>query len=154
MNAKRRSSASAAGSLDEKYVVGVDVRPDAAAGRGVAHHHVIETGLRHEGKAPQQFIGGGDMVVHAVHEQRPVLRSRLYPGERPVHRFPPIAAALHDAGLDIIPARERREAALVDEIGRGDCALHDKWALLPMSRKEFARSQAAEQSPIHRGDYM
>jgi len=67
---------------------------------------------------------------------------------------PAAAAALHDAGFDIIAAGEGRERSLVDQRRRGDCAAHEKRALLPMARKEDARSQAAEQFAIHRGDYM
>jgi hypothetical protein len=42
------------------------VRPDPAARRGVAHHHVVQPRLRHEGEALQQFIRRGNVVVHAV----------------------------------------------------------------------------------------
>jgi hypothetical protein len=57
---------------------------------------------------------------------------------------------LHDAGFHVIAARERCERSLVDQRGRGDCAAHEKRALLPMTRKEGARSQGAEQPRIHR----
>jgi Ribonuclease G/E len=53
--------------LQQEHVVGVDVRPDAAARRGIAHHHVVETSLRHEVEALQQGVGGRDMKVDAVH---------------------------------------------------------------------------------------
>jgi hypothetical protein len=93
-------------------------------------------------------------VIDAVDENAPVDFAGFYRREWPVRGVPAIAAALHDAGFDIIAARERRERSLVDQRGRCDCALHEKRALLPMTRKEGARSQAAEQFSIHRGDYM
>jgi hypothetical protein len=67
---------------------------------------------------------------------------------------PAIAAALHDAGFDLIATRERHERSRVEQRRRGDCAAHEKRALLPMARKKSARSQAAQQISIHRGDYM
>jgi hypothetical protein len=93
-------------------------------------------------------------MVHAVDENGPVDFARFYSRERAVRGVPAIAAALHDAGFDIIAARKRRERSLVDQSGRGDGAPHEKRALLPMSRKESARRQAAEHLAIHRGDYM
>src|SRR5262245_12769964 len=79
--------APATAALDEKYVIGVDVRPDAAARGGVTHHHVVEPRLRHERKAPQQFVRGGDVMVHAVDQDAPVLLFRVYPGERAMRGF-------------------------------------------------------------------
>ena len=44
------------------------MRTDAAAGRRVAHHHVVQARLRNEGEAPQQRVGGRDVQVHAADE--------------------------------------------------------------------------------------
>ena len=52
------------------------MRADAAARRGVAHHHVVEPRLRDEREAPQQLLGLRAVVIHAVDQQRPVARAR------------------------------------------------------------------------------
>jgi hypothetical protein len=39
-----------AAALHQEHVVTIEVRADAAAGRGVAHHHVVDSRVRYESK--------------------------------------------------------------------------------------------------------
>jgi hypothetical protein len=48
------------------------MRPHAAAGYGVAHHQVVEAGMRDEVEARQQGVGCGQKVVERLYQQRPV----------------------------------------------------------------------------------
>ena len=88
-------------------------------------------------------------MVHAIDENAPVDFARFYPCERAVRCIPAIAAALHDAGFDVVAPRERPERPLVDYLGRGDCAPHEKRTLLPMALQKCARRHVAEQLQLH-----
>ena len=83
--------AAAPEALQQEHVVGIEVRPDAAAGRGVAHHQVVEARVGQEREAAQQRVGGGVVQVDALDQQRPVARrQRLEVGapERSVRERP------------------------------------------------------------------
>lgn len=112
--------------LQQEDVVGIDVRTDAAARCGVAHHHVVQARLRNEGEAAQQRFGGRHMQIDAAHQERRAGFSycRFFKG--PVPRFPALATAFHDPGFDIIARCERRERALVDPAGEAGESLRDK----------------------------
>jgi ribosomal protein L16 Arg81 hydroxylase len=60
--------------LQQEHVVRIVVRADAAAGRGVARHEVVEAGVRNERKTPQQAVGIVVVQIDALHEERPVTR--------------------------------------------------------------------------------
>ena len=57
--------------LTNENVIQVNVRPHAAAGRGVADHHVVKPPLGDEGKRLHQLRHLGRPVVHGLHHQRP-----------------------------------------------------------------------------------
>ena len=142
--------------LQQEHVVGVDVRPDAAAGRRIAHHHVVEARLRNEREAPQQRVGGAQVQVHAGDEQR---RARLLEGnlfKRPMARIPEGAAAFHHPGFDIVARRQRSERALVDHAAESRQRLrHEKRALLPITTQKRAWRKSSQQLQSHRGgNYM
>jgi hypothetical protein len=131
----------------------VPARADAAAGRGVAHHHVVEARLRNEGEASQQRVGGGDVKVDAAHEQRRIGFLQLRSGERPVPRIPALAMAFHHPGFDVVARRERCQRTLVDHAGEtGQRVWHEERSLLPITAQKRARRKPAQQ--FHRADYM
>src|ERR1700682_618769 len=68
------SPAATAFPLQQKYVVGVDMRTDTAAGRGIAHHDVVEARVRDERELSQQGVGRSDVEVDALNQQRPIAR--------------------------------------------------------------------------------
>ena len=82
------------------------MRANAAAGRGVAHHDIVEAGLRNEGKAPQQRIGSAVVKVHSADEKRPAALYRRNGAERTVHCVTAPAFALHDARFDVVALRK------------------------------------------------
>src|SRR5688572_960501 len=140
--------------LYQEHVVVIDMGPDAAAARGVAHHDVVQPRLRHEMEALQQGVGVWDVQVDAVHEQGPAGRPRFRIPERTVARHAPPAAAFHDAGLDIMARREGAERARVDQLRElRQRIAHEKSALLPITPQKIARRQAAEHSQLHSIDY-
>ena len=106
--------AAAAEALQQEHVVGIDVRADAAAGRGVAHHQVVEARVRQEREAAQQRVAGVGCEIDALHQQRPVARGQRAKSAR---RNGPCAsdqrrAVAHDeARLDVVAPREREELA-------------------------------------------
>jgi hypothetical protein len=132
------------------------VRPDAAAGRRIAHHHVVEARLGNEREAPQQRVGGGQVQVHAGDEQRraPFLEDDLF--ERPMARIPECAAAFHHPGFDVVARGEPSERALVDHPAESRQRLrHEKRALLPITTQKRAWRKSPQQSQSHRGrNYM
>ena len=58
--------------LEQKYVIRIEMRPDAASGRGVAHHEIVEPRIRDKGESAEQRIGRGNVEVYALDQQRPV----------------------------------------------------------------------------------
>src|SRR5258706_575323 len=95
--------------LDEEHVVGIDVGADSAAGSGEAHHHIVEPRLRHEVEAAQQTLCGAAVQVDAVDQDGPVRVVYFYFLEGTMCGLPSSAAALHDAGFDVVAARESRK---------------------------------------------
>jgi hypothetical protein len=133
-----------AGALQQEDVVAVDVRADTAARRGVAHHHVVQPRLRHEGEALQQLVGRRNVVIDAVHEQGGALRKENA-RERPVRRLPAPAAGYHDAGFDVITPREGDERVLIHNAGEmRQRRAHEKRTFLPITPQKSAWLQSAE----------
>src|SRR5262249_36049745 len=58
----------AAGALEQKDVVVVEVRADRATGSGVAHHEVVDTRGGNEGELVQQLPAPADQALDAVDE--------------------------------------------------------------------------------------
>ncbi len=85
--------------LQQEHVVGIGMRADAAAGRRVAHHQVVEARERNEREAAQQRVGGVAVQVHALHQQRPVARRQspqFRDAKRALGERVPTAGALHE----------------------------------------------------------
>ena len=59
--------AAAAEALQQEHVVGIEVRPDAAARHGEGDHQVVEARERHEREPAQQRVGARIVQVHALH---------------------------------------------------------------------------------------
>ena len=94
-------------SLQQEDIVGIEVRPDAAAGNGVADHQIIEPGVGNEVEAGKQGVGLGQDMVERLDQQRPAgfrQASESALGERAVVELPVRAAALNQARLDIVAA--------------------------------------------------
>ncbi len=59
--------------LKQEYVVVVEVRTDAAAGSGVADHHVVDPPAGQEAELLQQLGDFRDELVYRLDQQGPVL---------------------------------------------------------------------------------
>jgi hypothetical protein len=57
--------------LEEEDVVAVDVRTDAAARDGIAHHHVVDARVRDEVEAAEEVGGGAREPVRILDQHRP-----------------------------------------------------------------------------------
>ena len=68
--------AAAPDALQQEDVVGVEVRADAAAGRRVARHQVVEARPGHEVEAAHQRVGARVDEVRPLHQQGPVSRGQ------------------------------------------------------------------------------
>ncbi len=99
--------------LQQEHVVGVEVRADAAAGRGVAHHQVVEPRVGHEREAAQQRVGRvAECRFDALHQQRPVALGQRLPvaaRERAVRERPRRAVAHDQPRLDVVALGEGAE---------------------------------------------
>ena len=98
--------------LEEENIVGVEVRADPASRNGVADEQIVEARIRKKGEAAQQHVGGRQMQIDALHEQRPVaLRQRAQVGvpERPVRERPATALAQDQARLNVVARGEREQ---------------------------------------------
>ena len=58
--------------LQQKHVIAVEMRPNAAAIGGVADHQVIQAGVGHEAKTVTQGRHGVMVQIHALQQQGPV----------------------------------------------------------------------------------
>src|SRR5271165_971627 len=120
--------------LEQEDIVGVDVRADTAARSGVADEQVVKARVRQEGKATQQRVGGGQMQIDALYEQRPVaLRQRAQIGvpEWAVRERPASALAQHQARFDVVARRQRKQFARRQQAAKaGNCLSHQERPLL------------------------
>ena len=54
--------------LQQKYIVAVEMRADTAAGRGIAHHQIIQPRMRNERKMLQQLRCFGNKLLDTLHQ--------------------------------------------------------------------------------------
>ena len=79
--------------LQQEHVIGIEVRADAAAVAGVAHHQVVQTGIRHEAELAQQLVGALVVQVDALDQHGPLAFAALRQfGQRTVLHVPLAAA--------------------------------------------------------------
>ena len=110
---RAESPAAAAEALQQEDVVGIHVRSDASARRGIAHHEVVEARERQEREPPQQRVARRMDEIDALHEQRPVARGQrreVGAAERTVRERPARAVAHDEARFDVVAARRARRA--------------------------------------------
>ena len=62
----------AAKPLDQENIILVEMRPDPALVCGEADHHIVDAPIGNETKRRDQICNGGDMMVHRLHQQRPM----------------------------------------------------------------------------------
>ena len=60
--------ATPAGALQQKHVVGIEMRADAAARNRVAHHEIVEPCVGDERETAQQIVAGCQVQIDAVHQ--------------------------------------------------------------------------------------
>src|SRR4029078_9962615 len=78
-------------SLQQKYVIGIGMRADAAARRCVAHHQIVQARVRHEAEPFQQRPSFSQQMVYILHQQGPTPRTQIAEEtwlERTVMYFP------------------------------------------------------------------
>jgi len=57
--------------LKQEDVIGIDMRTHPPAIACVAHHQVIESGIRKKSEASKELMGGIQVPVHAIDQDRP-----------------------------------------------------------------------------------
>ena len=110
----RSASAVRPASLQQEHVVGIDVRPDAAAVARVRAHDVVEARIGDEAKALQQPMRRVVVQVDALHQQRPAgvgQRRQGAPRDRARAQRPALAGAHDQARLDVVARGEREQRA-------------------------------------------
>ena len=137
--------------LQQEHVVGIDVRPDAAARRRIAHHQVVKPRKRQEGKTTQQCVGRIAFQVCALDQQRPVpgrQRAQCPRAERTVLQRPRAAVADQQPRLHIVALRHGKELRTGVQAGKiGDRAAHQQGVLLPVPAQKCRGGLAAQQGP-------
>src|SRR5687768_12888793 len=95
------------------------MRPDAAAGRRIAHHDVVETRVRNEAEFEQQRLRARQHFVHALHEQRPAARWKTRqrsPRKRSMSDVPAPAVTRDEPRLHVVARRQLEERLARDDI--------------------------------------
>ncbi len=88
------------------------MRPDPAAGDGVAHHDIVQPRIRQEAEAPQQRVRLRQLEIEPLHQKCPPgLRQarKLSARERPLLHVPGAAAAAYESRFDVVPQRQRKQ---------------------------------------------
>ena len=147
---RREPPEAAARALDQEHVVGIEMRADAAAGRGVAHHHVVQARLRNEREAPQQSLRRAR--CDSSRRSRAASSCAL---PRALGR----QARARDSGPCVTCQRSPRRSTRRDSTSSraasansarfldhaaesGQCAAHEQRALLPVAAQKNLRRQA------------
>ena len=148
--------AAPAEALQQEHVVGIEMRPHAAARRGVAHHQVVEPRERQEREAPQQCIGGRQDQVHALDQQRPVAgRQRLKSARRNGPCANDQRAPSRATSRDSTSSRHASASARGNRPANpGIASPHEQCVLVPVAREERGRPappSRASVSPQPRG---
>ena len=136
--------------LQQEHVVVVEVRADAAAGRGEADHQVVDTPAGQEAEVLEHFGHFRHELVDGLHQQGPVAFGQLAEGvlgERAAAQFPRVGAVLqHQARFDFLFQRQAGQFVGADRaFEAGDGLTDQQGLLLPVVAQELARSEAAQQ---------
>lgn len=102
---RRRPDTPAATSrgLQQKDVIRIRMRSDAASDRCKADHHVIQPCIRDEPKALENVVGNVLDQIHPLDQYGPVARARGGQGfKRPKIDRPTFTTLAHEAGFDIV----------------------------------------------------
>jgi hypothetical protein len=140
-------------SLHQENVVAVEMRTDAAAGRGVAHHHIVQPRVRDESEFREQARRLRKCEVCALHQQRPA-GGRQTPQvaglERAVANVPACARAGDDARLDAVAGRELEQSIARDRAGVATkrIACQERF-FLPVPPQEFGVAQTGKKTLFH-----
>ncbi len=134
------------GTLANKDVVQVNVRTDAAAGRGVADHHVIEAPLWNKRKRRHQCGHLGRPVVHRLHDERPTLVAKTGIGlERAGLGLPLAGVLVNQARLHLFFAGQAGQVIGADQVRTMLKALPDDHRLLlPVVRHEVFKGEVSQ----------
>ena len=98
--------------LQQKHVIGIAMRADSAARRGIAHHQIVQPRIRNEAEPFQQRIFLRKQMVHILHQQRPTPRTQIAEEtwfERTMMYFPFPCMSHNDARLRIVAAGQVHE---------------------------------------------
>jgi hypothetical protein len=129
------------------------MRTDAAAGRGVAHHQVVQPRVRDESEFREQARSLRKRGVHALHEQRPAgarQAPQRFGRERPVPNAPARARHADDARLDMVAGCEREQPIARNRTGVSAerIACQERF-FLPVPAQEFRAAQTGKQTLFH-----
>ena len=135
--------------LQQDHIVTVEMRADAAAGHGVAHHHVVLARVRHEAEVLLQRASRRDEILDSVDEQRPVARRQpgeIATAERSVLHPPRSARADDQPRFDVIAAGEADQARAVDcAVQLRQDGARKEGFFLPVFCEEAPRSACAKE---------
>ncbi len=128
------------GGLDQEDVVLVEMGADAAAFGGVADHDVVQAPAGHEAEIIQQQRHLSEVVVHRLHQQRPVpvtqLREALFV-QRALFQVPgAVAGATDQPGLHLLLQRQPGQGIGVRVVQAAGGAGHEQGRPLPVARQE------------------
>src|SRR5262249_59936933 len=125
-----------------------------ASGRSVAHNKIVGARIGNEREAAEQSVRGGDVQVHALHQQRPVARreaAQVAAAKRTVSERPAAALAHDEPRLDVVAKRKRPELGPGEQVAESWNRLaNEQRTLLPIAGKEARRGGAAEKRAWHR----
>ena len=142
-----------AGDLQQEDIVAVEMRPDSAARRGVAHHDIVEPRVRDEVELGEQRLRARQHFVHALHEQRPSARGltcERFARERTVLDVPAPAGARDEPRLHVGARCKLEERLARDEVFvRGKRAACKQPPLLPVTAQERPGVQPGEHRGLH-----
>ena len=120
---------------------------DAAAGRCVAHHHVVEPGVRNECELAQQLFSGRQawlMPVPGATTCPRICRQRSC-GKRPVPHLPSATVADDEPRFQVVAFRQREELVPLQEVPEpGQCIAGEQRAFLPVPTEKLRGCQAGK----------
>ena len=138
-----------AASLQQKDVVRINMRSDAATRCRIADHDVVESRIRHEREPAQQRVDRGINAIDALHEQCPAGSGQPPKGAaREWSRCKREMSALadHKPRLDLVAARKRDQTVARKSIFNARARMADQQRfLLPILRHEPGGRSTAEQ---------
>jgi hypothetical protein len=125
------------------------MRADAAAGRCVAHHQVVQARIRHEAEPFQQRPSFRQEMVHILHQQRPTSRPQIAEEtwfERTMMHFPFPRLSHNYARLRIVAAGQAHEVPWSEQtLEAFDSAPDQQWSSLPIACEKAAWRESSQQ---------